>query len=252
MSETELSVVCKNCGSEVSPYVTECPYCGARIRKRAPKLERRGDGLEPKAEKRRRLRSRRSRSGARDGAERPLATMGVIGVSAVMLLLLVASGDRFDSYGGYIAGVADEPWRYLTSPFTYTDVGYWFVVALALAIYGPPIERRLGSVPTAFLMVGCGALGMIVAANLDDAIGTIITGGNGIALGTVAAWFVIRRSEAAGAIDDDYDKIGVAVTALVLLLLPVFDSSANVFAGVAGGLVGGFAGLATTALRPND
>ena len=48
MSETELSVICKNCGSEVSPYVTECPYCGARLRKRAPKLERRGDGLEAK------------------------------------------------------------------------------------------------------------------------------------------------------------------------------------------------------------
>jgi len=46
MSETELSVICKNCGSEVSPYVTECPYCGARLRKRAPKLERRGDALE--------------------------------------------------------------------------------------------------------------------------------------------------------------------------------------------------------------
>ena len=48
MSETELSVICKNCGSEVSPYVTECPYCGARLRKRAPKLERRGDALEAK------------------------------------------------------------------------------------------------------------------------------------------------------------------------------------------------------------
>ena len=49
MSETELSVICKNCGSEVSPYVTECPYCGARLRKRAPKLERRGDALEAQA-----------------------------------------------------------------------------------------------------------------------------------------------------------------------------------------------------------
>ena len=53
MSETELSVICKNCGSEVSPYVTECPYCGARLRKRAPKLERRGDGLEAKLAPRR-------------------------------------------------------------------------------------------------------------------------------------------------------------------------------------------------------
>ena len=59
MSETELSVICKNCGSEVSPYVTECPYCGARLRKRAPKLERRGDGFEAKPSKRRRRRFRR-------------------------------------------------------------------------------------------------------------------------------------------------------------------------------------------------
>src|SRR3989442_12802955 len=43
MAAPELSVVCKNCGAEVSPYVTECPYCGTRLRKRAPKLEREGD-----------------------------------------------------------------------------------------------------------------------------------------------------------------------------------------------------------------
>ncbi len=38
----ELFVVCKSCGSEVSPYITECPYCGNRLRKRAPKLDREG------------------------------------------------------------------------------------------------------------------------------------------------------------------------------------------------------------------
>ena len=42
--EPDLFVVCKNCGSEVSPYITECPYCGQRLRKRAPKLERDGAG----------------------------------------------------------------------------------------------------------------------------------------------------------------------------------------------------------------
>ena len=42
VSTPELSVVCKSCGSEVSPYVTECPYCGSRLRRRAPKLEREG------------------------------------------------------------------------------------------------------------------------------------------------------------------------------------------------------------------
>src|SRR4051812_23709218 len=36
----DLFVVCKNCRAEVSPYITECPYCGHRLRKRAPKLDR--------------------------------------------------------------------------------------------------------------------------------------------------------------------------------------------------------------------
>ena len=46
MSRADLFLVCKNpdCGAEVSPYVTECPYCGTRLQKRAPKLEK---GLQP-------------------------------------------------------------------------------------------------------------------------------------------------------------------------------------------------------------
>ena len=82
MSETELSVICKNCGSEVSPYVTECPYCGARLRKRAPKLERRGDGFEPKPSKRRRRpRLRHPNRLAQLDVKPPNATGGVIGAS---------------------------------------------------------------------------------------------------------------------------------------------------------------------------
>ena len=47
-SGPELFVVCKNCRSQVSPYITECPYCGTRLRKRAPKIERDGTVSEPK------------------------------------------------------------------------------------------------------------------------------------------------------------------------------------------------------------
>src|ERR1700722_10799347 len=39
-SGADLFVVCKQCGSQVSPYITECPYCGHRLRRRAPKLPR--------------------------------------------------------------------------------------------------------------------------------------------------------------------------------------------------------------------
>ena len=68
MSRADLFVVCKNpdCGAEVSPYVTECPYCGTRLQKRAPKLDkalqaaRRGHGA-----------CRRRRSGACGPGEIP-------------------------------------------------------------------------------------------------------------------------------------------------------------------------------------
>jgi membrane associated rhomboid family serine protease len=235
MSETELSVICKNCGSEVSPYVTECPYCGARLRKRAPKLERRGDGLEA-----------RPRRG-----HRPYATLAAILASATLLLVERATGASPAAVGGLTAPLHGEWWRFLTAPFAYVDIGYLFVVAVGLAIFGIGIERRLGSGATAVLLLACGSLGMLAASGIADAQGEIvvIAGGNGMALGAVAAWFAIRRAEAHHAIDQDYDRIGVVVATAVLLALPIFESTADPFAGLVGGAVGGLAGLAASALR---
>jgi membrane associated rhomboid family serine protease len=256
MSETELSVICKNCGSEVSPYVTECPYCGARLRKRAPKLERRGDGLEAKPRRSTASRLFRiklpSRSAA--GAGRPYATMAVILSSAALLLVEQASGASLITLGGLTVPLHGQWWRFFTAPFAYVDVGYLFVIAVGLAIFGVGVERRLGSGATAVLLLACGSLGMLAASGIASAQGDIvvIAGGNGIALGAVAAWFAIRRAEAHGAIDQDYDRIGVAVAAAVLLALPIFESTADVFAGLVGGVVGGLAGLAASALRPSE
>lgn len=251
MSETELRVICKNCGSEVSPYVTECPYCGARLRKRAPKLERRGDALEPQTRRRRRLLPKRPDILA---ADRPYATLVVILGSAVMLLVQQATGYALISFGGLIVPIEGDWWRYLTAPFAYADVGYLFVVALGLAIFATGVERRLGTGPTAILMLACGALGMLAAAGIANARDdfTVIAGGNGIALGMLAAWFALRRAEARGAIDQEYDRIGVAVCAVVILALPIFVVSADVVAGVVGGLVGGVAGLLAAAMRPTS
>jgi len=255
MSETELSVICKNCGSEVSPYVTECPYCGARLRKRAPKLERRGDGLEAKPRRgpasrffRVKLRSRAIAS------HRPYATLAAILGSAVLLLVEQAGGASLVGLGALVVPLHGEWWRFLTAPFAYADVGYLFVVAIALAIFSTGVERRLGSGPTAVLLLACGSLGMLAASGIADARGEIavIAGGNGMALGALAAWFALRRAETHGAIDQDYDPIGVAVAAAVLLALPIFESTADVFAGLVGGMVGGLAGLAASALRPSD
>jgi membrane associated rhomboid family serine protease len=251
MSETELSVICKNCGSEVSPYVTECPYCGARLRKRAPQLERRGDGLEAKPRRRARPKFLRPRRTGSSRPFRPYATIAVILGSAVLLLMQKATGDSLSTFGGLVVPLEDQWWRFLTAPFAYLDVGYLFVVAVGLAIFGVGLERRLGNIPTAVLLLACGSLGMLVASGIANARSDIvvIAGGNGMALGAVAAWFAIRRAEAHGAIDDDYDVIGVIVAAAVLLALPLFESTADPFAGLIGGAVGGLAGLAASALR---
>ena len=139
-------------------------------------------------------------------------------------------------------------------PFAYVDVGYLFVVAVALAIFGIGLEKRLGSAATALLMVACGALGMVAASGIvsaQDGV-EVMAGGNGLALGVLAAWLAIRRVEAKNAIDQEYDRIGVAVVAVVLLALPIFESTANPYAGVVGGLVGGLAGLLAAGLRTGE
>jgi membrane associated rhomboid family serine protease len=254
MSETELSVICKNCGSEVSPYVTECPYCGTRLRKRAPKLERRDGALEAQRPRRRWARSRRP---VRSGAPRPFrpyATLAVILGSAALLLIQQATGDPLSNFGGLAVPLDDQWWRLFTAPFAYVNLGYMFVVALGLAIFATGVERRLGSIPTAVLLVACGALGMLAGSGVANAQNhfTVIAGGNGMALGAVAAWFSIRRSEARRAIAEEYDMIGVVVCAAVLIALPLFAETADLVAGLVGGVVGGLAGLVAVAVHPSE
>jgi membrane associated rhomboid family serine protease len=254
VSAPELSVVCKSCGSEVSPYVTECPYCGARLRKRAPKLQRGDEGLEAKKPRRRRRRLRlgRDRLQAIDTGL-PYATIAAIAASAVLILVQRATDDPLSDLGAIAGPVGSEWWRYLTAPFAYLDVGYLFVVGVALALFAIGIERRLGSIATLVLLVACGALGMLAADAVYTAGDDLLfaSGGNGMALGALTAWFAIRRSETRHAIDEDFDMVGAAVAAAVLLMLPLIDDEANAIAGVAGALVGGLAGLAAAALRPS-
>ena len=256
MAGPELSVVCKSCGSEVSPYVTECPYCGTRLRKRAPKLERVGDEVrvrEGRADRRRRKAAeRRGRladrvAATQDLALRPLATIAVLVASAAMMVIEVASNLTVSDLGAIVGPVGDEFWRYFAAPFVYDNVGYLFACGLAIAIFLPPIERRVGSVAALLLVLGCGALGMLAAAGLDSALGDgilVAAGGNGIALGVVCAWLVIRDAERRADPTDEYDRIAVAVVLAVLFLLPAVVDYASVWAGLMGALVGAGCGLA--------
>jgi membrane associated rhomboid family serine protease len=254
MSETELSVICKNCGSEVSPYVTECPYCGTRLRKRAPKLERRDGALEAQRPRRRRPRLRRRPASGAPKPFRPYATLAAILGSAALLLIQKASGDELFTFGGVVTPFHDAWWRFFSAPFAYVSVGYLFVVALGLAIFATGVERRLGSIPTAVLLVACGSLGMLAGSSVANAQESfaVIAGGNGMALGALAAWFTIRRAEARGAIAEEYDTIGLVVAAAVLIALPLFVNTADLVAGLAGALVGALAGLVVAATHSGD
>lgn len=250
MSETELRVVCKSCGAEVSPYVTECPYCGARVRKRAPKLERRDGALEAKKTRKEKRRQRQAeRSSAAES--RPWATIGLILVPAAAMLIRIGTGGGFEDYGALLVPFEAEWWRFLTAPFAYVSVGYLFAVSLALVMFAPGLERRLGSVATLILLVACGSLGMFAAYGVEEQRGVLelIAGGNGVALGAIAAWFVVVRNESKTLEEDGPDVIGVMVCVAVVLLLPVVVESANVWSGVAGGAIGALAGLAATLVR---
>jgi len=249
VSTPELSVVCKSCGEEVSPYVTECPYCGSRIRKRAPKLERRGDELAARESRRRRLRPKMpGLPSVSVKADRPYATTLLIVAPAVLLLVIRATGRPLVDFGAMIGPVGTAWWRYIASPFVYDDLGYLFAVAVAVALFGSALERRLGTMATGLLAIGCGGLGMLAADGIETAIsgqGHIIVavGGNGIALGLFGAWALIKLAEVRAYEGQGVDVIPPAIAAAVLFFLPLIESGANVFAGLGGGAVGAMAGL---------
>ncbi len=259
-------MVCKNCGSEVSPYVTECPYCGQRLRKRAPELEREGDEIkvrESRRDKRRRAKQlkrderragselrgspRISRLAAASIGERPVATIAVLAISAVLLVLQRAVPWTPAEVGAIIGPVGSEAWRYVTAPFVYVDMGALIVTGAAIAIFGTAVERRIGSLMTATLVLACGTLGMLAAdavasAGLVDFL--VAAGGNGVALGLLGAWTMLKRAEADEPFAEPLDTIAVGVVAAVLLLLPLVETTADPVAGVVGGLVGVLLGQA--------
>ena len=245
MSESDLFVVCKNCSAEVSPYVTECPYCGQRVRKRAPRIER-GEPLE---ERRSRTALPPLRPGEIPGIApetRPYATIGVI-VVAVLATLVVTTNPLLTNEIGVMGALGNEPWRLFSTPFVHgTSLGYGFVTMLATGIFGMHLERRFGRLaPVAiFLLAGSGGAALAATAGFTPALGA-----NGAALGLLCAWLVDDRRAAARGEDRGNDLIGVAVIAAVLLMLSVAEPDASIAAAVGGALAGALCGLLLTVVR---
>jgi membrane associated rhomboid family serine protease len=256
VSQPDLFVVCKNCGSEVSPYVTECPYCGQRVRKRAPKIDRSSGEPEKKRRKRTkklpRLRAEEIAGIAPD--TRPYATFALIAACVVGMLLYAADPTRDLGYVTIVRDASgfshDDVWRWFITPFLHGDqLGYGFVALVAVGIFGTLLERRFGPVAVIATFILAGAAGAAVAVLLEtppllsDAPVWNVIGANGAALGLLCAWLVDDRLATRRGDDRENDLLGVYVIAVVLVLLSLTTEAANIGAAVGGALVGALLGL---------
>jgi len=247
----DLFVVCKSCGSEVSPYITECPYCGNRLRKRAPKLDRDGQPRDRKL--RRQLAAKptrpatprlgRLRPGEMPGIRfdaRPYATLGLVALSVAANLLWRSHAIHLEDIV-VLGPIGHEPWRLVTSLFVYDSSGYGLVALLAVAIFGWLLERRHGWWAPLLVFLVAGAGGMAIAAEASAT--TVAVGANGAGLGLLGAWLLPdvqarRRGE-----ETDSDLLGVAAIAVALLAMPLAVPEADPLAGIAGGAIGVLMGV---------
>ncbi len=238
----DLFVICKSCGSEVSPYITECPYCGNRLRKRAPKLDR--DGRVAEKRPRRtppplltRLRRDEIPGIRPDG--RPYATIGLIVLGLVGTLLWrtgLGSSNELDVFGK----PGGQWWRLFTAAFTYNNTGYALITLGAIGLFGWLLERRHGpaAVLGLFLLGGVGGLAATVAVyDLP-----VVLGANGAALALVCAWATPELLALRAGEDIDADLIGATAIAIAVALMPLAVPQASWVAdgvGLGAGLLAG-------------
>ena len=244
----DLFVICKSCGSEVSPYITECPYCGTRLRKRAPKLERGGVPKAPKSARRARPRLQPLRPGEIPGIRpdrRPYVTIALVVASIVVSLVArfrpQVAADLL--LGGPLDG---EWWRVVTTQFLYGSTSYEVATLSAVALFGWLLERRHGWwAPLLVFFVG-GTAGMALVAAADNG---VALGGNAAALALLAAWAMRDVLARRRGREDDADMLGTLAIAVLLVLMPLATDDANALAGLVGGVVGIVLGLGLARLR---
>lgn len=245
----DLFIVCRQCGSEVSPYITECPYCGHRLRRRAPKLPRERPGRESRP---------RLRASPLRRVRRPIALLGT-GVEgrpyATIALVLAACGAWIATTSGFVSPgrlslegpIRGQWWRLFSSQFLYRNGVYAFVALLTIAVFGWLLERRHGPAAVLALFLGAGASGALVAEAVFSY--PVITGGNAGALCLLAAWAAPDMRSARRREWYEGDLLGAAAFAAALLAMPFASSEANWLAGVVGGIFGLVLGLGLTRIR---
>ena len=248
----DLFVVCKSCGSEVSSYITECPYCGNRLRKRAPKLDRHGRVADPSKRRSPSPSLPRLRRGEIPGIRpesRPYATIVLLlaGFAGTMLLRAAVVGS-ISAITLWVDNGTHYWWRLLVAPFSYANTGYAFVALAAIGLFGVLLERRHGpfAVLTVFAAGAIGGTAVSIAANGN----TEFLGANGGALALLSAWAVPDLLTLRGGGEVEGDMIGTAVLAAVLVLIPLAAPEASWISDAVGIAAGLGLGLPLNRLHP--
>jgi membrane associated rhomboid family serine protease len=245
-------VICKNCGSEVSPYITECPYCGNRLRKRAPKLDRHGRVAERES---RRIpsptltRLRRGEIPGIRGESHPYATILLVLGGLVGCLLWRTGAVTLHEVAIYAGPLRHRWWHAFTASFTYTNTGYAFVALAAIAVYGSLMERRHGPFSVLLLYLLGGVGGIALSAQISKG-GGIFLGGNGAALALLSAWAIPDLRALARRRDYEGDLLGTAVFAAVIALMPLAAPEASWISAGVGVVAGVVIGYPLARLRP--
>jgi membrane associated rhomboid family serine protease len=244
----DLFVVCKNCHAEVSPYITECPYCGNRLRKRAPKIDRHGQVEE----KRRRpspslSRLKRGEIPGIRGDTHPYASLALLvaGFAGTMLFRAATLGSTH-ALQLWATNQTHLWWRLLVAPFMYINTGYAVVVLGTIGIFGWLIERRHGPIVVLALYAVGGIGGTAAAIALSSS--AFVLGANGAALAMLCAWAVPDLLDLRAGEDIEGDLIGAGVLALVIAAMPLIGASASWAADGVGVLAGLVIGLGLTRL----
>jgi len=166
---------------------------------------------------------------------RPYATIALVALGCAGWVLL--RGGYVDIGKLMIIGPLDgDWWKLFSTQFVYLNGLYAFVTLLAVAIFGWLLERRRGPAAALAVFLGAGATGALVASAVYAE--PFVSGGNGAALGLLAAWAVPDLVDARAGNYYEGDLLGVAAIAALLLAMPYARPEASWLAGVTGAVVG--------------
>jgi membrane associated rhomboid family serine protease len=176
-----------------------------------------------------------------DLVTRPLLTYALMAANLVVFLAQLTSGQGAGATAGevYVQGVLWGPfvelgdyWRLVTAGFLHGSIMHIAFNMYALYIFGPTLERALGSLRTGLIYAG-GLLGGSAAVTLFNWDAPTV-GASGAVLGLAGGLAAVLWSRGIGITQTSLGGIF-----LINLLLPVFIPNIS-FWGHLGGIAGGF------------